>query len=124
MAVDQLLQQEIKDAEVFWIWLRNKILQVFPKRDHNRTVDIPPFVYTSAMNEFFNKLQIFLSKKLESKNRQTRINLKKENNNLIDLNKKEKKIENSMFSYLLGDTEIMYFDAALRDFMDQYLGKT
>lgn len=110
-------------TDVFWIWLRNKILQVFPKRDHNRAIDIPSFVYTTTMNEFIDKLQIFLSKKLESQRIQTRLNLKKENN-LIDLNKKEKKIQNSMFSYLLIDSEILYFDTALRDFTDRYLGES
>jgi hypothetical protein len=110
-------------TEVFWIWLRNKILGVFPKRDHNRTVIIPSFVYTPAMNEFTEKLQIYLSKKLESKLMQTRTDLKKENV-LIDLNKKEKKIKNEMFSYLLDDIEIMYFDAALRNFTNQHLGET
>jgi hypothetical protein len=110
-------------TEVFWIWLRNKILGVFPKRDHNRTVNIPSFVYTTAMNEFTEKLQIFLSKKLESKIIQTRTDLKKEKM-LIDLNKTEKKIENEMFSYLLDDIEIIYFDAALRNFTDQHLGET
>lgn len=53
--------------DVFWIWLRNKILQTFPKRNHNRTVNVPSFVYTTTMNEFIERLQIFLSKKLESK---------------------------------------------------------
>jgi len=54
---------------------------------------------------------------------QTRTDLKKENV-LIDLNKKEKKIKNEMFSYLLDDIEIMYFDAALRNFTHQHLGQT
>jgi GTP-binding protein EngB required for normal cell division len=80
-------------------------------------------VYTPAMNEFTEKLQIYLSKKLESKLMQTRTDLKKENV-LIDLNKKEKKIKNEMFSYLLDDIEIMYFDAALRNFTNQHLGET
>lgn len=110
----------IVQTDIFWIWLRNRILQMFPKRDHNRTVHIPSFVYTRAMNEFIEKLQIFLSKKLESQRIQTRVNLKKEND-LIDLNKKKKKIEKSMFSYLFNDREIQYFDAALRDFTNQHL---
>ena len=109
--------------DIFWIWLRNKILQIFPKRDHNRTVKIPQFVYTPSMTEFITRLQIFLSKKLTEKRAQTKVNLKKESD-LIDLNKKEKKIKNSMFSYLLDDNEILYLEAALRDFMNQHLGKS
>lgn len=107
--------------DIFWIWLRNKILQMFPKRNHKRTVNIPTFVYTTAMNEFITRLQIFLSQKLESQRVETRFNLRKEENNLIDLNKKEKKIENSLFTYLLDDSQILYLDAALRDFMNQHL---
>jgi hypothetical protein len=106
--------------DIFWIWLRKKILQMFPKRNHNRAINIPLFVYTKVMDEFNTRLQILLSKKLESKRVQTRVDIRKEND-LIDLNKKEKKIKNSMFSSLLDDSDILYFDAALRDFIVQYL---
>ncbi|MGI0034005.1 MAG: hypothetical protein ACRD97_12150 [Nitrososphaeraceae archaeon] len=107
--------------KIFSKWLRNKIIQTFPTRDYRRGVRVPSYVTTPTIQEFLKKLQAYLTSILEDKVIAHRKTLRNVNGHLIDANKKETKIKNSMSSELLNRTEILYFDAALQDFMDQHL---
>jgi hypothetical protein len=106
--------------KIFSTWLRNKILKTFPERDYTRAVDVPDYILTPTIDEFLLRLGKILVKMFELY-RQDELMSLTHFKHLIDVKKKENKIKNQMTSSLLNSIDMLYFDSALRDFMDQHL---
>jgi len=41
----------------FWNWLKDKLIETFPKRDYNRAITVPDYVLTDTMEEFNYRLK-------------------------------------------------------------------
>jgi hypothetical protein len=98
-------------GQVFWRWLKNKILEKFPYRDYNRAIDMPT-ILTPTMIRFFECVKRFSNRSLRNKIRQERSNLEYVGD-LINVNEKSDEISHNLSVGIYQDGRISLLDQQL-----------
>lgn len=78
--------------EPFWNFLVAKLLEKFPKRDYNRSIEVPEFVTPDVVNEFVERIQDKMKEWLKSEYEGEKESLEDFNGMLVDVPGKKQEI--------------------------------
>jgi hypothetical protein len=78
--------------EPFWNFLVAKLFEKFPKRDYNRSIQVPEFVTADGVNEFVERIQDKMKEWLKSEYEGEKESLEDFNGMLVDVPGKKQEI--------------------------------
>lgn len=103
----------------FWNWLKDKLLETFPKRDYNRAIDIPDYVLTNTMSNFITKLKESLTSKLENNVNNIQRAYRNTNNGFLDMAESLAYTRQYLKNKLENDEDIRNIDLDLQVIIDR-----